>query len=109
MRTIDVQPYQDRLLELRAQLTNRVNNLLEAVQEEVQPPGEHDHPACEGIDADMPVQQTEADILRDVEAALTRTRQGTFGVCTGCGGDIPAARLKAMPYTPVCRKCAEAR
>lgn len=107
MTTLNVQSYQNRLLELREQLTNRINNLAEAIQEEVQPPGEHDHPACEGIDADIPIEQTEGEILREVEAALTRIRQGTFGRCVECGGTIPATRLAAIPYAPNCRKCAE--
>lgn len=28
-------------------------------------------------------------------------------ICTVCGGEIPAARLKAMPETMVCVECSE--
>lgn len=35
--------------------------------------------------------------LADIDAALERLRQGTFGRCTVCGEAIPTARLEARP------------
>lgn len=40
--------------------------------------------------------------LRDVEAALGRLDDGTYGRCTECGEEISAARLEAMAATPYC-------
>ncbi|MDD5742193.1 MAG: TraR/DksA C4-type zinc finger protein [Candidatus Peribacteraceae bacterium] len=34
-------------------------------------------------------------------------RDGTYGICEGCGLNIPVARLEAIPETPVCIKCAD--
>jgi DnaK suppressor protein len=45
--------------------------------------------------------------LRNIEAALHRTRVGTFGRCMSCGGDIQIARLRAMPFSAYCRDCQE--
>ncbi len=47
--------------------------------------------------------------LRDITAALAKFEQGTYGVCEVCGNEIDIARLEAIPYTPVCLRCAETR
>jgi DnaK suppressor protein len=43
--------------------------------------------------------------LDAVDAALKRIEAGTYGVCTDCGTDIPAARLHVAPETPRCISC----
>jgi len=48
-------------------------------------------------------------LLRLIEAALRRIKDGSFGVCTGCGGEIQLRRLEALPWTPLCLRCQEAR
>ena len=37
--------------------------------------------------------------------ALERLGEGTYGVCTGCGGSIPFERLFVFPETPECASC----
>jgi len=44
--------------------------------------------------------------LADVEAALRRLTQGHYGVCETCGRPVPAARLRAIPWTRRCVGCA---
>jgi RNA polymerase-binding transcription factor len=46
-------------------------------------------------------------MVRVIEAALARIRQGTFGVCEGCGDDINPRRLDALPWTQYCLRCQE--
>jgi RNA polymerase-binding transcription factor DksA len=46
------------------------------------------------------------DALVEVEAALERVAQGTFGSCERCGQPISPARLEAMPAAPLCITCA---
>jgi RNA polymerase-binding transcription factor DksA len=46
------------------------------------------------------------DALVDVEAALARVAQGTYGRCQRCGQQISPARLEAMPAAPLCITCA---
>ena len=46
-------------------------------------------------------------LLRQVEAALERIREGTFGECISCGQQIAVKRLNAMPFTSYCRDCQE--
>jgi DnaK suppressor protein len=47
-------------------------------------------------------------VLRMVEGALRRISAGSFGVCAGCGDDISARRLEALPWTQYCVRCQEA-
>ncbi len=41
--------------------------------------------------------------LRDVEHALARLEDGTYGTCELCGEAIGEARLEERPATRVCR------
>ncbi|MGI9479853.1 MAG: TraR/DksA family transcriptional regulator [Hyphomicrobiaceae bacterium] len=41
-----------------------------------------------------------------IHMALTRIKNGTYGICVGCGKDISQERLDAVPYTASCRICA---
>jgi len=44
--------------------------------------------------------------LKKLERALERMDDKNFGKCMRCGEDIPFGRLKFMPYTTKCIKCA---
>lgn len=46
--------------------------------------------------------------LQHVEAALTKMKEGTYGKCDACNGNIPLARLHALPYAAYCIKCKRA-
>ena len=46
------------------------------------------------------------DTLEEVEAAIGRLADGTYGRCEVCGEQIPAARLEAMPVARRCIACA---
>ena len=49
--------------------------------------------------------ELEARELRQVERALVRLKQGTYGRCEGCAAHIPVARLNALPFSTLCIKC----
>jgi DnaK suppressor protein len=49
---------------------------------------------------------SENDALNQIEAAIERIEDGTYGECQGCGAKIPKARLEAIPYAALCVKCA---
>ena len=50
--------------------------------------------------------ETHASILRDLDAALQRIQDGTYGVCEAAGERIPKGRLRAVPWAKYCSKCA---
>jgi DnaK suppressor protein len=46
--------------------------------------------------------------LEDVERALQKLDDGTYGICDRCGALIPEERLEARPWTSLCISCASA-
>jgi RNA polymerase-binding transcription factor DksA len=47
-----------------------------------------------------------AEIPR-IRAALRRIADGSYGTCARCGATIEEGRLDALPWTPLCRSCAQ--
>lgn len=43
-----------------------------------------------------------SESLRQVQAALQRIEDGTYGKCIDCGRQISDSRLEAVPWTPYC-------
>jgi DnaK suppressor protein len=58
---------------------------------------------------DLALTQLRGEMLQRVAAALTRLDEGNYGFCVECEGDIPEARLKAMPFAIRCRNCESAK
>ncbi len=44
--------------------------------------------------------------LAELDAALERLADGTYGVCTSCGNPIPRERLRLRPAATLCVPCA---
>jgi DnaK suppressor protein len=65
--------------------------------------------ASADVEADLQIRLHETDgrLLRAIEGALDRIRQGTFGICEACHNPISRARLGAVPWTRLCRDCKE--
>ena len=62
--------------------------------------------AMQGFDIAM-VSREVAEIA-EVEGALRRLKDGSYGQCIDCGEAIPAARLHAYPAAARCIRCQEA-
>lgn len=45
--------------------------------------------------------------IKDVQLALERLAEGTYGVCEQCGEPINSARLEALPTARLCMSCAD--
>lgn len=44
-------------------------------------------------------------LLADTNAALGRLKEGTYGLCTGCGEEIGRGRLESIPHVALCLPC----
>jgi len=64
--------------------------------------------AVEG-EIDLALTQLRAEMLQRVAAAISRLEEGNYGSCVECEGEIPEARLKAMPFAIRCRECESAK
>ncbi len=47
--------------------------------------------------------------LYELDDALKRIEEGTFGICDDCKGQITKIRLKAVPSAKLCIKCQQKR
>lgn len=80
-----------------------------AARRDVSTDDEHDP---EGVTLAYERSQTDALIrqavirLLEIDAALGRLEDGTYGLCEVCGGPISAARLEARPSARTCINCA---
>ena len=53
------------------------------------------------------LEEDERQLVGKIDFALRRLDAGTYGQCTGCGGEIPLARLEAKPSVSLCIDCQE--
>lgn len=44
--------------------------------------------------------------LNRIDRALQRLNEGSYGICSQCGIEIPEQRLTAIPHTELCIDCA---
>lgn len=103
-----------RLLETRERLIPTVNNIEDSIRENVRAADDISnaptHMATEdedGVARSIALARNEEAILEEVEAALARIEQGTYGRCEDCGREISRERLAALPFTRYCIQCAE--
>ncbi len=103
------QDYQTLLSEVRDELDNRgVQHRIDLLNSE---PGDSGDESMASALADFNVTIVDRQIqeMRDIEAAFTRIRAGSFGVCSDCGNAIPFNRLQAFPTAMRCIGCQEKR
>ncbi len=41
-----------------------------------------------------------------LERAIAKLEEGSYGICDGCGAEIPAGRLRSVPESALCVSCA---
>lgn len=54
---------------------------------------------------DVALLAIEQEQLEQIEAALARLDDGTYGICLDCGEPIPPERLEILPYATTCVRC----
>lgn len=47
-------------------------------------------------------------LTAEIDRALAKLAEGTYGICDHCGGKIPPERLEALPWAVVCVGCKSA-
>ena len=69
--------------------------------------GSGDHIADSATDTylrelDEGLEETAGHVLVEIDEALARIEDGTYGRCSACGGPIGEERLEAVPYAVLC-------
>lgn len=49
----------------------------------------------------------ESKLLKEVQAAMKRVDEGSYGTCLRCEEEIPEKRMKAVPWAAYCVACQE--
>ncbi|MEN1968411.1 TraR/DksA C4-type zinc finger protein [Lentibacillus sp. N15] len=110
---------QEQLNRCKQVLTKRQNELIKQVQdhfglkyefsqESIGELSNYDnHPADHGTELfergkDLALNEHAETELEEINESLHAIDQGTYGICSKCGKDIPFARLEAVPTTDVC-------
>ncbi|HLC21985.1 MAG TPA: TraR/DksA family transcriptional regulator [Candidatus Methylomirabilis sp.] len=98
------------LTQRRGKLVAQIRRALAERQEEAQTrdaPGSHGWGAAPEGNLNLAMVQQQEGLLAQIDAAIRRHKAGTYGVCLGCGEQIPLARLKALPFAQRCAQCQE--
>jgi len=111
MVSIDVDVYKQRLEDERARLAharatvNHTGSLIEETGDLAIGAGDHlADSATETYmrELDDGLEENAEHVLAEIDAALQRIDDGTFGTCEVCGGPIGEERLEAVPYATLC-------
>ena len=60
-----------------------------------------------GMELMLGLASNQQKLLQQVNEALARIEEGTYGLCQVCGKPIPQARLEAIPEAELCLNCAD--
>lgn len=58
-------------------------------------------------EVDLALMQMKSETLKKIDQAILRLEEGTYGRCQECDVEIPAPRLRALPFAALCRDCQE--
>ena len=58
---------------------------------------------------DYTLEENAEHMLAEIDAALQRIDDGSFGRCTNCDKEIAPARLEARPWATLCIDCQRSR
>jgi RNA polymerase-binding transcription factor DksA len=101
----DIEKHKQRLLARQKELDARLHNIEDQLDDE--PNADVEERSVEREDDEMleGLGNAGKQELEQIEHALTRIENGTFGVCVECGDNISEERLEAIPYATKCKNC----
>jgi len=96
---------QKRLIEELEQLRASIRPAEE--RREGSPFGKREEEATESLEFEkrLALEKQIRDQLAEVEHALHKVEEGTYGLCDICGQPIDPARLEALPQASLCLSC----
>ena len=111
--TIDTDRFRTLLVEQRARVQSTLDHLhgehpgsLEEETEELATAADNHMGDVASATLDREIDYSLGDnseqVLADIDAALKRIDDGTYGTCTKCGREIATERLEARPWASLC-------
>jgi RNA polymerase-binding protein DksA len=112
--SIDTGQFRDALLNERQRVEHALATLRDehpgSLDDEVEEVASDNHlaetaSATLGREIDYTLGDNAEQVLSEIDAALKRIDDGTYGTCTNCGQEIPRERLEANPWASLCIDC----
>lgn len=107
-----ISDFKMRLEEMRRHLTHILEGTTRDVKRPDEATGYSQHQADQGTDdfdrtISLEITGKEYEMLRQIDRALEKIGEETYGVCDVSGEEIPLARLEAVPYATMTVKSQE--
>jgi RNA polymerase-binding protein DksA len=110
---VDDERFKELLLEERRRVLDAIEYLHKenpgSIEEETEDETQHNlaETATATLDReiDYTLEENSEQVLRDIEGALERIEEGTYGTCVNCGQPIAEERLSAIPWAMYCIDC----
>ena len=107
--------FRQRLLQERAKVAGEIRSIVEETKKSPREAsgdlsGYTIHMADMAADTydrelSMNLVSSEQEVLYQIDDALKRIDEGTYGICQQCNNPITLTRLKAVPYAAMCIAC----
>ena len=112
MTNVDLDERRSELLAMRDRVLRAAQDLVEDYEDESElstaAGDQHlaDH-ATDMVDreVDESLGENVDQLVREIDRAIGRIEEGTYGTCSRCGQPIPEERLEAVPYAVQCVSC----
>jgi DnaK suppressor protein len=98
----------ENLLETRSKLLHEMDTDMKAERESNKDEGLDTYDlASEERDREISfiLSDRERSKIKEIDEALARLADNTYGICESCGLEIAEERLEALPFTRLCRDC----
>jgi RNA polymerase-binding protein DksA len=115
MSAIDTDRFREALLEERQRVEAAIQNLHDenpgTLSEDAGEETAYDNhladTATETYDRelDYTLEENSEHVLAEIDGALRRIDEGSYGICTNCGKPIAEERLEALPWATLCIGC----
>ena len=119
MSAIDTDRFRDVLLQERQRVQAAIDNLHEenpgSITDETGEESVYDNHIADTAtvtydrELDYTLEENSEHVLAEIDAALKRIDDGTYGRCTNCGKQIAPERLEARPWATLCIDCQRQR
>jgi RNA polymerase-binding protein DksA len=118
LSTIDTGHFRDLLVEERGRVERAIAGLRDGHPGSMEDEAEEVNGALDsedmgetasitlGREIDYTLGENSQAVLAEIDAALARIEDGTYGTCTNCGKEITVGRLEAHPWAALCIDCA---
>ena len=119
MSAIDTNRFREALTQERQRIQAALDNLHEenpgSITDETGEEAVYDNHLADTAtvtydrELDYTLEENAEHVLADIDSALQRIDDGSYGECTNCSREIPPERLEARPWATLCIDCQRTR